>query len=78
MRRTRTFSGARPENAHDLVFELAAEPGNASLSVRSSRLAPLRDAESLDEAAVQSRDNALLLDLLNDTWVPALAVAAAA
>ena len=64
--------GARPENAHDLVFELAAEPGNASLSVRSSRLAPLRDAESLDEAAVQSRDNALLLNLLNDTWVPAL------
>jgi hypothetical protein len=33
--------GARPENAHDLVFELAAEPGNASLSVRSSRLARL-------------------------------------
>ena len=64
--------GARPENELDLVFELAAEPGNASVSVRSSRLAPLRDADSLDEAAVQSRDNSMLLRLLNDTWVPAL------
>jgi hypothetical protein len=53
-------------------FEVAVLPGTAVLTVQSSRLSPFRDESALDEGALQSRTNMLVVTLLNDTWVEGL------
>ena len=60
--------GASPAN--HVEFEIVAAPGTAAITVESSRLGPLRAADAADEAALQSRPNAIVVALSNDSWAP--------
>ena len=56
-------------------FGIHATPGTLQVRVDTFRLGPLRPSASLTEAALQSRENTLLLSLVNDTWVSPMSAA---